>query len=86
MPFRRAHFFVELQLKLEFSSVCGYRGRRSGAARSEGTAAPNRQSQEGDQRLIDNYDFPTPKFNRPQPVRRILRLQTGRGYGPAPAS
>jgi hypothetical protein len=84
MPFRRAHFFVELQL--EFSSVCGYRRRRSGAARSEGTAASNHQSQEGDQRLIDNYDFPPPKFNRPQPVRRILLLQTGRGYGPAPAS
>ena len=64
----------KLQLKLEFSSICGYLRKRSGAARSRGTAASDHQSRGRDQWLTDNYDFLPPKFNRPPPTRRVLRL------------
>ena len=83
---KRAHFVVELQLKLEFSSICGYGRLRSGAARCEGTAASYHQSREARPMANRQLRPLLLKFNRPQPVRRILRSQTGCGYGPALAS
>jgi hypothetical protein len=73
------HFVVELQLKLEFSSICGYGRLRSGAARCEGTAASYHQSREARPMANRQLRPLLLKFNRPQPVRRILRSQTGCG-------
>src|SRR6516164_5178601 len=64
----------KLQLKLEFSSICGYLRKRSGAARSVGTAASDHQSREGDQWPTDNYDFLPSKFNRPLSNSNIQRF------------
>jgi len=80
-PLRRAstetRIFVNFVVTLE------------GEAAPPGPGAPpplTTSRERRDQWPTDNYDFLPSKFNRPPPTRRVLRLQTGRGYGPVRAS